>query len=114
MLYELTDNGKTVSKGELVNVVRFGDKIEEAKSYFNLSDEASIDNPSVTFISADRSTKTDIPLVRTSNGFKVADHIYGNQYGCNLTKIRNRAGRWGLTVWRKPLTENHGERAASF
>ena len=105
MLYKLTNNGTTVSSGELVDVIRLGNRIKEARNFFNVPKAFFFDNPTVSFLSSDRRTTTELALNRTSQGYAATFYEYGKMFGCNLNRIRNRAGRWGLTVWVRPTEE---------
>ena len=104
-MYRLIDDGHTVQTGEIVDVILRGKRIKESKVFFNVPDSFRFNHPSVEFISADKRTTISINLNRTDKGYAATLYEYGRIFGCNLNRIKNRQGRWGLTVWIEPTTE---------
>ena len=105
MKYRLTDDGVVVQRGELTDNFFRGKNIKEAKRFFNVSDTFAFNHPQIEFITDDSRVKVTNELKRTDKGFASAVYEYGMLYGCNLNRIKNRAGRWGLTVWEEPTAE---------
>ncbi|CAG0944782.1 hypothetical protein ANRL1_01931 [Anaerolineae bacterium] len=77
------------------------DILLEARSYFNAE---ALEGPRVSFTSENLSLSFD--LKQTAAGYSSAMVRNGWQFGCNLNRVRNRKGRWALTVWTKRLSAN--------
>jgi len=105
-MFKLIDGGHVVQTGDMADTInRNGKRIKESKVFFNVPDSFLFDRPSVDFISADKRTTISINLNRTEKGFSATLYEYGRIFGCNLNRIKNRQGRWGLTVWIEPTSE---------
>ena len=105
MIYKLIEHGEVVQTGELIDNIFRGKNIKEAKRFFNVSDTFAFNHPQIEFISDDGRVIVKNEMKRTDKGFASAVYEYGMLYGCNLNRIKNRAGRWGLTVWEEPTAE---------
>lgn len=84
--------GRALARGFLNPVS--GDTLEH-KSYFN---SGEIEAPRILFAVSQNQSVT-LSLHRTAAGFAGTLHCNGSKYGCNLNRVRNRKGRWALTVW---------------
>lgn len=104
-MFKLIDDGSIIQAGELVDTIHRGKRVKESKIFFNVPDSFIFEHPFVEFISADKRTTISINLNRTEKGFAATLYEYGRIFGCNLNRIKNRSGRWGLTVWIEQTTE---------
>lgn len=102
MKYRLIDDGIVIQRGSLADNYFRGKQVKESKTFFNVSDDFSFNHPTIEFSTDDGRVIVKNDLKRTEKGFASAVYEYGMLYGCNLNRIKNRAGRWGLTVWEEP------------
>lgn len=99
MKFKLYDRGGTVKAGNLAPVkTEHGHKIHENKDYFQ--HPTGFENPVIQFDGGPR-----LELKRTATGFSSAIVRGGIKYGCNLNRIKNRPGRYGITAWYEALQE---------
>lgn len=104
MKYRIIDDGQTVHAGNLAATTnRNGKQIKEAKAFFNTAEH--LNHPAAEFLTDDKRVLTKLELKRTAKGYASTLYQYGNVYGCNFNRIKNRPGRWGVTVWEEPTDE---------
>ena len=105
MIYKLIEHGEVVQTGELIDNIFRGKKVTEGKAFFNVSSPLFFDHPTIEILSDDKRKKTAFDLSITDKGFAGTQYEYGYNYGCNLNRVKNRANRWGLTVWAELTSE---------
>lgn len=96
-------SGTYIDSGRLAPA---SDILLEARSYFNAE---GFEGPRVSFVSENLSLSFE--LKKTAAGYSSAMVRNGWQFGCNLNRVRNRKGRWALTVWTKRLSANNANPA---
>ena len=104
MFYKIVDGQVVVQSGELTDTYFRGKNIEESKVFFNQT--ATLSHPIAIFYTSDKRVTHEIELKQTAKGYSSVFYEYGKMYGCNLNRIKNRRGRWGLTIWIEPTDTN--------
>jgi hypothetical protein len=104
MQFKVIDRGSTVKGGDLGQITtEHGHSIFEAKDYFN--HPPGFENPVVLFNDTATGEQITLNLKRTATGFSSGTVRQGIKYGCNLNRIKNRPGRYGITAWYEALQE---------
>lgn len=94
--FKLFSGEKTVISGSLdPATTAHGHRIHEKKSFFN----GEIDYQSPRMIVINNGDAILIDLKLTAKGFMGTIVRGGKKYGCNLNRVINKSGRWGITAW---------------
>lgn len=100
-MIKLIDRGGTVKAGELAPITTdHGHTLYEFKDYFQ---HPGFDAPAVLF--QENGERITLNLKRTAAGFSGGLVSHGIKYGANLSRIRNKPGRYGVTAWYEALQE---------
>ena len=97
--YELQDEGRTVTGGQLRSIVTIhGHQVDEAKNYFQIP--GGLLSPAVVIYDQEAII---LELKRKRDGWAGSFVRNGHKYGVNLNPMHKRPKRWGVTVWREKI-----------
>ena len=96
----VSDEGTTILTGQPETVELAERTIREFKTFFN---HPGLRNPEIRFSLPDGTEYTVRPRL-VSNGWQAKPKRKEWTLGINLFRVKNRSGRYALTVWIEPLT----------
>lgn len=95
----VSDEGTTILTGQLETVELTEKTIREFKTFFN---RPGLRNPETRFSLPDGTEYTVRPRL-VGNGWQATQKRKDWKLGINLFRVKNRSGRYALTVWIEPL-----------